>query len=74
MSGREVSGSVFLGDLGGKCPEGKCLGRVFFLEGIVREGTIRGGAVRGGKSPGGNCPGGNFPGGNLPVTQPQTPQ
>ena len=29
MSGREVSGSVFLGDLEGNCP-----GRVFFLGGV----------------------------------------
>ena len=31
MSGREVSGSVFLGDLGGTCPGG-----------TVRRGNVRG--------------------------------
>ena len=60
MSGREVSGLIFLRS-GGNCLGVKCPVRAFFLEGIVWEGTFREGTVRMRVECEVDLSGGNFP-------------
>ena len=53
--GRKCPSRLYLGDLGGNCPGGKCPGWFIFL----------GEGCPGGNYPRGNCPRGNCPGGEF---------
>ena len=64
----EVSGSVFLGDLGGTVRVGNVRVGLFSRRELSGRKLIVGKLSLWGSCLGGKCPGGKCPGGNLPVT------